>query len=155
MHVERSIRQGCSQVLFHGILSPHIYSITLRLRRGVGATCLTGLPAQRFVQTPLFTALDGGFSLGSASSLGVKHSSMLRLSQDASSTCIPPATTISGTTIRKAASKPSRNTNLTSPSRVSTDVTDQSHRFRGRNVWITAFTAPCTGYARCGSQMRR
>ncbi len=29
-------RRGCSQVLFLGILSPHIYSITLRLRRRVG-----------------------------------------------------------------------------------------------------------------------
>ena len=30
-------RRGCLQVLFLGILSPHIYSITLRLRRGNGS----------------------------------------------------------------------------------------------------------------------
>ncbi len=35
MYARPSSRRGCSQVLFLGILSPHIYSIGLRLRRGV------------------------------------------------------------------------------------------------------------------------
>ena len=35
MYAALSSRRGCSQVLFLGILSPHVYSITLKLQRGV------------------------------------------------------------------------------------------------------------------------
>ncbi len=36
MYEVLSSRRGCSQILLLGILSPHIYSMTLRLQRGVG-----------------------------------------------------------------------------------------------------------------------
>ena len=64
---------------------------------------------------------------GTGSSLGYElstHPDVLHLSQDASSTSVPLVTTKFGTTFRIAASKP---TNLPSPSRVATDVTDHSH----------------------------
>ena len=41
MYAALSSRRGCSQVLFLGIFRLHVYSITLKLQRGVGATCLT------------------------------------------------------------------------------------------------------------------
>ena len=43
MYAVLSSRRGCSQVLFPGILSPHTYSITLGLQRGVGAKYLTAV----------------------------------------------------------------------------------------------------------------
>ena len=82
------------------------------------------------------------------------RSDVLLLSQDASSTYILLATTNSGTTVpRRAASKLSTDTiNLTSPSRVPTDVTDHSYWFRGRDsldyYLCTHSIARCTGNAR-------
>ena len=40
MYAALSSRRGCSQVLFLGILSPHVESITLKSQRGVGADVL-------------------------------------------------------------------------------------------------------------------
>ena len=127
MYAALSSCRGCSQVLFLGILSPHFYSITLRLRRGVGETCYLlsrcqtcfgrkgGLlppapPAIKRnyesieVQTAFLSALDGGLKLST-------RPDVLHLSQDASST------TKSGTTFRKAASKPSGDPSLQEYSR--------------------------------------
>ena len=48
-----SSSRGCSQVLFTGTLSRHVYSITLRWQRGLGATWVDGLTAVRPTFHPL------------------------------------------------------------------------------------------------------
>ena len=92
MHTALPSRRGCSQVLFLGILSPHVYSITLELQRGVGATCLADVRLASHkgscsppacveveynnyipcVQTPFLSALDGGFAWDQPAVYGVE-----------------------------------------------------------------------------------